>query len=69
MKRLLRDVARCEDCPFFNQDYRGCSEADEIVPEDIAIPDWCPLPDADGELSPEELEDELAGIAESVDLG
>lgn len=51
-KRLEVIISQCGECPFC-QDYRGyieCYKTCKRTTDHDGIPQWCPLPDAGGEV-------------------
>ncbi len=56
-KRVSYCIKLCNNCPFFVFDMLGakCYEGERDMPNvkndygDIEIPDWCPLPDVEGD--------------------
>lgn len=40
----------CSECPEFDGSGPWCCKADGPVKDETNIPNWCPLPDAGGEV-------------------
>jgi RNA polymerase-binding transcription factor DksA len=50
MKLLKEMISKCRDCPMLADPENFCYKADKYINQTIeAIPDWCPLPDAEPE--------------------
>lgn len=58
MKRIEMNIERCEQCPFLLLDHKnmisGCHKTEQdiwVIDNINLIPDWCPLPDVDGDYT------------------
>ena len=49
-RKKLIDIEYCSECPYWTADPPWCEYAGKQIVDGDNIPNWCPLPDAGGEV-------------------